>query len=191
MMILNEEVLANQDGGFDFVYTDGSHEADDTFLDAELAWRLTRLGGLIILDDYRWDKEPVSSMHHPARGIDAFITLHEGQLELLHKGSYAKLLKCVSDFCLNRSHCIRRNRISSRTLNMASMLLLNSYAMTGTVALRFDATSGRMTFYIIDCRLQPEEKHKLEASIPQERADEVSLMFQPLPPGSQGMKEPT
>ena len=69
MMILNEEVLANQDGGFDFVYIDGSHEADDTFLDAELAWRLTRLGGLIILDDYRWDKEPVSSMHHPARGL--------------------------------------------------------------------------------------------------------------------------
>ena len=75
MTILNEEALADQDGGFDFVYIDGSHEANDTFLDAELAWRLTRPGGSIILDDYRWDREPASSMHHPTRGIDAFITL--------------------------------------------------------------------------------------------------------------------
>jgi hypothetical protein len=79
------------------VYTDGSHEADDTFLDAELAWRLTRPGGLIrvILDDYRWDKEPASSMHHPARGIDGFITLHEGQFELLHKEYQVILRKTV------------------------------------------------------------------------------------------------
>ena len=67
-----------------------------------------------------------------------------------------------------------------------------SFAMAGAVALRsaIETTSGRKTFYIIDCGLQPEEKHKLESSIPQARADEVTLMFHPLPPGSRGIKDP-
>ena len=95
MTLLNEETLANQDGGFDFVYIDGSHEADDTFLDAELAWRLTRLAGLIILDNYKWGRESASSMHHPAWGIDAFITLHEGRFELPHKEYQVILRKTV------------------------------------------------------------------------------------------------
>ena len=41
MTLLNKEVLANQDGSFDFMYIDGSHETNDMFLDAELAWQLT------------------------------------------------------------------------------------------------------------------------------------------------------
>ena len=199
MTILNEEALADQDGGFDFVYIDGSHEADDTFLDAELAWRLTRPGGLIILDDYRWDREPASSMHHPARGIDAFITLHEGQFELLHK-EYQVILRKTVKMRIG----FLPNSVSSYTsesnLNEAfeygvciAICIDSSYAMAGAVVLRsaIDATSGRMTFYIIDCGLQPEEKHKLEASIPQARADEVSVMFYTLPPGSRGIREPT
>jgi lipopolysaccharide biosynthesis glycosyltransferase len=65
--------------------------------------------------------------------------------------------------------------------------------MPGAVTLRsaIDATSGRITFYIIDCGLQPEDKLKLEASIPEARADEVTLIFDTLPPGSRGIKEPT
>jgi predicted O-methyltransferase YrrM len=186
MTLLNEESLANKDGGFDFVYIDGSHEADDTFLDAELAWRLTRQGGLIILDDYKWDMEPASSMHHPARGIDAFITLHEGQFELLHKDYQVILRKTVK----------MRVGFLHKSVSYGIYVVFcidSSYAMAGAVALRsaIDATGGRMTFYIIDCGLQPEEKHKIEASIPHARADEVTVMFHPLPPGSRGIKEPT
>ena len=196
MTILNEEALANQDGGFDFVYIDGSHEADDTFLDAELAWRLTRPGGLIILDDYRWDREPASSMHHPARGIDAFMTLHEGQFELLHK-EYQVILRKTVKMRIGFLH----KSVSSYALDSnpfeygvyVAICVNSPFAMASAVALRsaIDATSGRMTFYIIDCGLQTDEKHKLEASIPQARADEVTLMFYPLPPGSRGIKEPT
>ena len=196
MTILNEEALANQDGGFDFVYIDGSHEADDTFLDAELAWRLTRPGGLIILDDYRWDREPASSMHHPARGIDAFMTLHEGQFELLHKEYQVILRKTVKMRIgfLHKSVSSYAPDSNPFEYGVYVAICVNSpFAMASAVALRsaIDATSGRMTFYIIDCGLQAEEKHKLEASIPQARADEVTLMFYPLPPGSRGLKEPT
>jgi len=74
-----------------------------------------------------------------------------------------------------------------------AMCVDSLYAMAAAVVLRsaIDATSGRITFYIVDCGLQPEEKHKLEASIPQARADEVTLMYHSLPPGSRGLREPT
>ena len=194
MTLLNEEALANQDCGFDFVYIDGSHETNDKFL--ELAWRLTRPGGLIILHDYRWDGKPASSMHLPVRGIDAFVKLHEGQFELLHK-EYQVILRKTVKMRIGFLHkSVSSNASESNPVDYGVNVALSfnsSYAMAGAVALRsaIDATSGRMTFYIIDCELQPEEKLKLEASIPQARADEVNLIFPILPPGSRGIKEPT
>ena len=188
--LLNEEALSNQDGGFDFVYINGSHEADDTSLDTELAWRLTRQGGLIVLDDYGREMEPASSMHHPARAIDAFITLHEGEFELLHK-EYQVILRKTIKMQIGFLH----KSVSLYTAESGvhvTICVNSSFAMAGAVALRsaIDATSGRMTFYIIDCGLQPEEKHKLEASIPQARADEVTLIFHLLPPGCRGIRDP-
>src|SRR5882762_7712338 len=56
MALLEEEVAAEESSrGFDWVYVDGSHDADDTFLDGELAWRLARKGAIFIFDDYGWD----------------------------------------------------------------------------------------------------------------------------------------
>src|SRR5882757_8195654 len=40
--LLEEEIARGAGAGFDWVYVDGSHRADDTLLDAELAWRLAR-----------------------------------------------------------------------------------------------------------------------------------------------------
>ena len=51
MKLLEEEVSAEKPG-FDWIYVDGSHLADDTFLDGELAWRLARTGAIVIFDDY-------------------------------------------------------------------------------------------------------------------------------------------
>ena len=198
--LLNEELelaSSNQDGGFDFVYIDGSHDADDTFLDAELAWRLTRSGGLFIFDDYKWVEEPASSMHHPSRGIDAFITLHEGQFELLHKDYQVILRKTVKmriGFLDKSVSPHTSDLLEGFECGIKIALCINSLnAIPGAVVLRsaIDATPGRISFYIIDCGLQPEDKHKLEASIPQARADEVTLMFLSLPEGSRGIKEPT
>ncbi|KZT18276.1 glycosyltransferase family 8 protein [Neolentinus lepideus HHB14362 ss-1] len=82
MTLLNESISVD-DPGFDWIHIDGSHEGDDTFLDGELAWRLARNGSIIIFDDYRWQREPETSIHHPRRGIDAFLDLHNGQYEKL------------------------------------------------------------------------------------------------------------
>ena len=78
MDVLVEEMSAAEPG-FDWVYVDGSHEADDTFLDGESAWRLARKGAVFIFDDYHWDTQPQDSRLHPKRGIDAFLGLHAGE----------------------------------------------------------------------------------------------------------------
>ncbi|PPQ86581.1 hypothetical protein CVT25_006187 [Psilocybe cyanescens] len=72
--------------------------ADDTMLDGELVWRLARKGAIIIFDDYHWDKEPEDSMHHPKRGIDAFLTLHQGEYErLTDESDYQVVLRKLTD----------------------------------------------------------------------------------------------
>ncbi|KIK71957.1 hypothetical protein PAXRUDRAFT_22583, partial [Paxillus rubicundulus Ve08.2h10] len=77
--LLQEEMNKDHGAGFDWIYIDGSHRADDTLLDAELAWRLARRGCVFIFDDYKWPEQPVESPYHPRRGIDAFLALHAGE----------------------------------------------------------------------------------------------------------------
>eukprot|EP00899_Mesostigma_viride_P025975 jgi/Mesvir1/6562/Mv16820-RA.1 len=80
---------------FDLIYIDGSHRADDTLLDAELAWRVANSGAFMIFDDYEWPTEPDSSILHPKPGIDAFLQLHSQEYELLHKGYQVIIRKTV------------------------------------------------------------------------------------------------
>jgi len=49
-------------------------------LDGELAWRLARKYAIIVFDDYHLDRGPEDSIHHPKRGIDAFLLLHQGDV---------------------------------------------------------------------------------------------------------------
>ena len=41
-------------GSFDVAYIDASHQAPDVLADAILAFKLTRIGGILIFDDYLW-----------------------------------------------------------------------------------------------------------------------------------------
>ncbi len=90
---------------FDFVYIDGSHRSDDTFLDAELSWRMLKKGGKLLFDDYEWPlKSPenpygadsVDSVEHPKNGIDSFLKIHSGEIRILHK-EYQVLIEKTSD----------------------------------------------------------------------------------------------
>lgn len=68
---------------FDFVYVDADHRADAVLTDAVLCWSLLNIGGVLIFDDYRWERPGVMA---PKIGIDAFMTAFEGQYEILHMG---------------------------------------------------------------------------------------------------------
>jgi lipopolysaccharide biosynthesis glycosyltransferase/predicted O-methyltransferase YrrM len=200
MTILREETASpSSSGGFDFVYLDGSHEADDTLLDAELAWRLTRPGALFILDDYAWDKEPSTSVHHPARGIDTFLALHAGQFELLSKGYQVILRKTVDmriGFLIKAPHAgTADDPLEGLDYGINVALCLDAaYAMPATVAIRsaVDKTPGRrITFYIVDCGLREEDRRKISESVPRSREEDVTLVFRMLPDGSRGLQDPT
>jgi len=79
--ILGERFFPNF---YDFVYVDGSHIAKDVLMDGMLAWPLLKKGGIMIFDDYKWDKYPQENLN-PKMAIDAFLSLYKGEYEeLLH-----------------------------------------------------------------------------------------------------------
>lgn len=71
---------------FDFVYVDGSHEAPDVLLDALLAHRLVRAGGIIAFDDYLWSPRPNGEQDHyllvkPA--VDHYVNTYQRKVHVL------------------------------------------------------------------------------------------------------------
>ncbi len=69
---------------FDFVYVDGSHRASNVLEDAVLSFRLLKVGGIMIFDDYGWGNHR-GTLLHPKAGIDAFLEVFADQLVVLRK----------------------------------------------------------------------------------------------------------
>ena len=82
---LMNEMLNQGQMGFNLVYIDGSHRADDTLLDAEMAWRMASNGCILVFDDYEWNQAEEKTINHPKSGIDAFLMAHHGEYSMLHK----------------------------------------------------------------------------------------------------------
>lgn len=106
------------DNYFDFIYVDGSHEAPDVLLDALLAHKLVRVGGVIAFDDYLWSPgqaEPMkgyyylpstdscqkSSVDHyllPKPAVDAYTNIFREKARVLWKlPSYQLYVQKISD----------------------------------------------------------------------------------------------
>ncbi|KAJ4472008.1 glycosyltransferase family 8 protein [Lentinula aciculospora] len=166
--------------GFDWIYIDGSHEADDTFLDGELAWRLARKGAIVIFDDYYWDKEPEESRHHPKRGIDSFLDLHrEEYIKLTESKHYQVVLQKTGEM---------RIGFLIETFGYAINVVLivdSAYAMGAAVVIlsTIEKTIGQISIYIIDCGLSEEDKGRLLELIGP-RTDNVTMLFISLPEDS-------
>jgi len=81
---------------FDFIYIDGSHVACDVLTDAIDGFRLLRVGGAMIFDDYFWcmeahGREDLANMPKPA--IDAFVNLFMRKITPMNCGAQFSLLK--------------------------------------------------------------------------------------------------
>ncbi|KAL0563337.1 hypothetical protein V5O48_018734, partial [Marasmius crinis-equi] len=186
---LLEEEIEKAAGGFDFVYIDGSHEADDTFLDAELAWRLTRPGAIVIFDDYEWSTEPLDSIHHPKRGIDAFLTLHKDECEVLHKG-YQIIVRKTREMRIG--FLTKKGSMDIYGEAPINVALCTDSAYAGPTAVAITSAIGatvdkRMSFYVVDCGLMNDDKEKLKSS----SSDRVTINFIELPVQSRGRCDPT
>jgi SAM-dependent methyltransferase len=94
---------------FDIIYIDGSHASWDVLTDIILSWRLLKEGGVLILDDYGWNKT-FPDLIRPALSIDAFLATHEKEYEILNK-SYQVIVKKIKDPCieLNPKYGFSRN----------------------------------------------------------------------------------
>lgn len=64
---------------FDLIYIDGSHQAPDVLCDAVLAFRLLRVGGLMVFDDYTWSETAITAkdpIRCPKVAIDTFTNIY-------------------------------------------------------------------------------------------------------------------
>lgn len=72
-------MIEKYENHMDLIYIDGSHMAADVLMDAVLAFKLTRPGGLIAFDDWHWKpdepqfKNPTFT---PKMAIDSFVSIY-------------------------------------------------------------------------------------------------------------------
>ncbi|KAG8957541.1 hypothetical protein FRC03_010047 [Tulasnella sp. 419] len=185
---LLEEAASEGSPGFDWVYVDGSHEADDTLLDGELAWRLARKDAIFIFDDYRWPNEPEGSRHHPKRGIDAFLQLHVGEYRIVsgtQEGHYQMILQKTSEmrigFLIEPEEENGASKQPWRSLEYGINVALtidSLYAVPAAVAIQtlVETTPGRITIYVVDHGLSIGDREKLSTSA-QRPSGEVTIKF--------------
>ncbi|KAG1898437.1 glycosyltransferase family 8 protein [Suillus fuscotomentosus] len=155
--LLEEEIARDTSAGFDWVYVDRSHRADDTLLDAELAWRLARKGCIFIFDDCNWPEQ--------------FI---EREYEHLSKTAeqYQMILRRTSEMRIGFLVEQSAKQHFPNALGLGIYLVLaidTSYAMAAAVTIRsaIEKTTGRMTIYIVDCVfICAEDKEKIKSSLP-------------------------
>lgn len=77
--------------GFDFAYVDGHHEGRHVLEDAIHAFRLLRVDGLLIFDDYL--NRPLTVTQPPGPAIDAFLLLWLDCLDILHQDEQVVIRK--------------------------------------------------------------------------------------------------
>jgi predicted O-methyltransferase YrrM len=70
---------------FDFIFIDASHEAKDVMSDAILSWDILNEEGILIFDDYKWDKLKGEEFR-PKLAIDSFVAAFKPQLKTLYSG---------------------------------------------------------------------------------------------------------
>ena len=81
---------------FDIIFIDASHEAIDVLSDGVLSWNILNENGVLIFDDYKWDK--LQNYHfRPKVSIDAFLDIYKTQLKILYIGYQVIIQKRLKD----------------------------------------------------------------------------------------------
>ena len=86
--------LVEESARFDFIYVDGSHKCLDVFFDACVAWRLLRVGGYILFDDFLFNKG--DTLNSPFDAIVHFVdTLRADSYKVIFQGYRVCLQRVV------------------------------------------------------------------------------------------------
>ena len=78
---------------FNFIYIDGDHTALQTALDGLKAFKWLETGGVMAFDDYLWNYNGNPYLE-PKRGVDAVLSVCQGQYKLLESGYQVWIQKC-------------------------------------------------------------------------------------------------
>ncbi len=108
---------------YDIIYIDGCHCSRHILTDAVLCWDLLKVGGIMIFDDYEYDKAPPDTIS-PKVVCDSFVEIFKNEISVLHK-SYELIIE-------------KKNNIHSYDypkLNPNARLLLR-YTSSGLLILR-------------------------------------------------------
>ena len=82
--------------GYDLIYIDGSHYADDVLIDALNSWKMLRKGGILIFDDYLW-RQYINLSSNPANAINLFLRQKRGQYRLIEVGAQVLIERLMDD----------------------------------------------------------------------------------------------
>jgi hypothetical protein len=77
---------------YDFIYVDGSHRSDDVLMDALNCFKLLKIGGLMIFDDYKWTAFE-DEYHNPKKGIDVFLIFMRPYINIVMEGYQLAIVK--------------------------------------------------------------------------------------------------
>ena len=81
---------------FNIIFIDASHDSRDVMFDAMLAWRVLKVDGILIFDDYLWAKMP-NDYECPKIAIDSFAKLYKDNIQVLSAG-YQFILKKIKEY---------------------------------------------------------------------------------------------
>jgi predicted O-methyltransferase YrrM len=99
-LALSKLITDGKQNYFDFIYIDGSHQAPDVLCDAVLSFRLLKIGGVMVFDDYLW-QESLSYGTDPIRcpkpAIDAFVNLYCRKVKVISAPLYQLYVQKIAD----------------------------------------------------------------------------------------------
>lgn len=72
------------DAAFDIVYVDGDHRCRHVFQDISLSWDILKVGGFMILDDYKLRVQNFPLDCRPQAAIDSFLTCFFSEIDVYH-----------------------------------------------------------------------------------------------------------
>lgn len=86
--------LINLGYEYNFIYVDGDHTTPSVLEDLVLSFRLLKVGGVMIIDDYQWAGHP-NPLHRPQLGINSFLQAYQEYMSPpeLHIGQQVSLTK--------------------------------------------------------------------------------------------------
>ena len=83
--------LQCQNKSYDLIFIDGNHVAPYVMMDSVMSWKLLKVGGYMIFDDYTWGMEKDKTIR-PKESIDYFVDIFQDYIEVVYT-KYRKIIR--------------------------------------------------------------------------------------------------